>query len=122
MPGQNPTLNQARRRGMRSHQRFLQFQVHLPRLIGLISLCSIWTYALPSSAEYNRPFIPPKVTQNFLAMERSFEKEFETYFGEDLADVTQDPTEVAQTLSRISQTTGTHPGSCGSCLVKIIYI
>lgn len=110
MPRQNPTLAKSRLGGMRSHPRFFRCQGKFPHLIGLISLCSIWAYSLPSSAQYNRPVIPPKATQNFLAMERSFEQEFEAYFGEDLAEVTQDPADVAQTLSRISQTTGTHPG------------
>ncbi|WP_299489516.1 CHAT domain-containing protein [Acaryochloris sp. IP29b_bin.137] len=43
-------------------------------------------------------------------MERSFEKEFEDYFEEDLAEVDQDPEEIAQTLLHLSEATDTKPG------------
>ena len=49
------------------------------------------------------------VTQSFLTMERNLEAEFEGYFGEDLAEVTQTPADIAQTLARIGQETGTKP-------------
>ena len=51
----------------------------------------------------------PIAIQNFLTMERNFETEFEDFFGENLAEVTQDPDDVAQTLLRISQESNTQP-------------
>ncbi|NET10159.1 MAG: CHAT domain-containing protein, partial [Symploca sp. SIO2B6] len=42
-------------------------------------------------------------------MERGLEQDFETYFGEDLADVTQTPDDVIQELRRIEAETGTKP-------------
>ncbi|NEP19785.1 MAG: CHAT domain-containing protein [Leptolyngbya sp. SIO4C1] len=42
-------------------------------------------------------------------MEQSLEQEFETYFGADLATVTQAPAEISQTLAEIAQATGTQP-------------
>ncbi|WP_253188085.1 CHAT domain-containing protein [Leptolyngbya sp. 'hensonii'] len=49
------------------------------------------------------------LSEKVLAMEGGLEKEFETYFGENLADVTQPPEEIAKTLQRIGQKTGTKP-------------
>lgn len=49
------------------------------------------------------------VNQNFLAMETGQELEYETYFGEDLADVTQMPSDVAATLAKVGAETGTSP-------------
>lgn len=110
MPSQNPTLTHSQQRLMRSRRVPIQRRIGLAHVIGLISLCSGWVSPLPSTAQSNLPVISKTLTQNFLAMERSFEKEFEDYFDEDLAEVTQDPADVAQTLSRISQATGTKPG------------
>ena len=49
------------------------------------------------------------LSQKVLNMERGLESEFETYFGEDLAEVTQPPEEIAATLARIGDETGTSP-------------
>lgn len=49
------------------------------------------------------------LSEKILAMEGGLEKEFEGYFGENLADVTQTPEEIAQTLKRIGQITQTRP-------------
>ncbi|MEL6249066.1 MAG: CHAT domain-containing protein [Cyanobacteria bacterium J06648_16] len=51
----------------------------------------------------------PTLSDKVLAMERGLEAEFETYFGEDLADVDQAPAEIGQTLARLQQETGTTP-------------
>lgn len=42
-------------------------------------------------------------------MERRLESEYETYFGEDLATVTQSTAEMAATLDRIGKATSTQP-------------
>ena len=49
------------------------------------------------------------LSEKIVAMERGLEQEFEEYFGEDLADVTQAPADIAKTLRRIGQETGTNP-------------
>lgn len=49
------------------------------------------------------------LSEKVLAMERGVEKEFEAYFGENLADVTQAPDDIAKTLRRVAQQTGTKP-------------
>lgn len=49
------------------------------------------------------------LSEKVLNMERRLESEYETYFGEDLAEVTQSPEEIAATLARISEETGTSP-------------
>lgn len=49
------------------------------------------------------------ITEKVLTMERHLEEEFETYFGEDLATVTQTPTDIAQTLERVGMETQTNP-------------
>ncbi|MEO0432700.1 MAG: CHAT domain-containing protein [Cyanobacteria bacterium J06656_5] len=51
----------------------------------------------------------PTLSEKILGMERSLEAEFETYFDQNLADVTQAPADIASTLSRMGQTTGTTP-------------
>ncbi|MBT9315775.1 CHAT domain-containing protein [Leptothoe spongobia TAU-MAC 1115] len=51
----------------------------------------------------------PTLSEKILGMERSLETEFETYFEQNLADVTQTPEDIANTLSRIGQETGTTP-------------
>lgn len=45
------------------------------------------------------------LSEKILAMERGLEREFESYFDRDLAEVTQPPQEIARTLSRLSQET-----------------
>lgn len=49
------------------------------------------------------------LTEKIMNMERGLEQEFEGYFGEDLAEVTQTPDHIAQTLQQIGQETGTNP-------------
>jgi CHAT domain-containing protein len=51
----------------------------------------------------------PSLTEKFLGMERGLEKEFEDYFGENMAEVTQTPEQIAETLRRIGQETATNP-------------
>lgn len=48
-------------------------------------------------------------SQIVLDMEHRLEAEYETYFGENLAEVTQSSTEIAAALARIGQETGTTP-------------
>lgn len=47
--------------------------------------------------------------EKIMNMEQGLEQEFESYFGEDLADVTQSPDDIAQTLQHLEQETGTTP-------------
>ena len=49
------------------------------------------------------------LSEKILGMERGLEQEFEDYFGADLAEVTQSPEEISQTLQRLSSETGTAP-------------
>lgn len=49
------------------------------------------------------------LSEKIMNMERGLEQEFEAYFGEDLAEVTQTPEEIAQTLQRLGQETNTKP-------------
>lgn len=98
----------------RSKSRINQFSFlpfGLP-VVGVISLLMGWV-SLPHPSSLAQPTYstpPTTVTQKFLAMERSFEKEFEDFFGEDLAEVDQDPEEVSQTLLYLSEATRTKPG------------
>ena len=57
--------------------------------------------SLPASAQ--------TLSEKIVSMERGLEQEFEGYFGADLAEVTQAPEEIAQTLSRLGQETDTNP-------------
>ncbi|MBT9317956.1 CHAT domain-containing protein [Leptothoe spongobia] len=58
------------------------------------------TYAMPQELT---------LSQKVVNMELRLESEYETYFGEDLAEVTQPPEEIATTLARIADETGTSP-------------
>lgn len=49
------------------------------------------------------------VDESIMAMERRLEGEFEQYFGRDLPADQQNPDQIAATLARISEETGTHP-------------
>lgn len=49
------------------------------------------------------------LSEKVVAMERGLEEEFEGYFGTDLAEVTQAPEDIAQTLRRIGQETDSRP-------------
>lgn len=51
----------------------------------------------------------PTLSDKILGMERSLETEFETYFEQNLADVTQTPEDIAHTLARMGEETGTTP-------------
>ncbi|MBE9070405.1 CHAT domain-containing protein [Leptolyngbya cf. ectocarpi LEGE 11479] len=55
--------------------------------------------------------IPQELTPNqmVLGMELRLETEYETYFGENLTDVTQSSAEIAATLARVGEETGTTP-------------
>ena len=55
------------------------------------------------------PAVSQTLSEKILTMESGLEKEFEEYFGENLADVTQTPDKIAQTLQRIGQQTKTKP-------------
>ena len=61
------------------------------------------------SQPLEKPAQPASLTEKFMGMERRLEKEYENYFGRDLAEVTQTPEQVAETLSRLAQQTGTKP-------------
>ena len=80
---------------------------HAP-LIGFATV-GLWLGAILPGIAQPIKSPAPTVTQKFLTMERNFETEFEDFFGENLADVTQGPDDVAQTLSRISQESDTQP-------------
>ena len=51
----------------------------------------------------------PSLNQAIVNMELRLESEYETYFGEDLAEVTQTPEEIAATLARVGEETDTVP-------------
>ncbi|MEM1241723.1 MAG: CHAT domain-containing protein, partial [Cyanobacteria bacterium P01_H01_bin.26] len=51
----------------------------------------------------------PSLSQAIVNMELRLESEYETYFGEDLAEVTQTPEEIAATLARVGRETDTAP-------------
>ena len=70
-------------------------------LICLGILLAIALHALPVQSQ--------TLSEKILNMERGLEQEFEDYFGEDLAEVTQTPDEIAQTLARVGDETGTKP-------------
>lgn len=58
---------------------------------------------------FSSPVSAQTLSEKILNMERGLEQEFEGYFDADLAEVTQSPEEIAQTLSRLGQETGTKP-------------
>lgn len=58
------------------------------------------TYAMPQQLT---------LSQKVVNMERRLEAEYETYFGEDLAEVTEPPEEIAITLARLAEETDTTP-------------
>ncbi|MEM9904539.1 MAG: CHAT domain-containing protein [Cyanobacteria bacterium P01_D01_bin.44] len=73
--------------------------------LGSLAIVLAGSQSMPALAQAT-----PTLSEKIVGMERRLEAEFETYFGRDLADVTQPPEEIAQTLSRIGQETGTTPG------------
>jgi len=54
------------------------------------------------------PVSAQTLNEKVVGMERRLEQEFEAHFGADLAEVTQSPEEMAQTLKRLSAETGTN--------------
>ncbi|MBL1175222.1 CHAT domain-containing protein [Pantanalinema sp. GBBB05] len=68
-----------------------------------------WGIALAFVGWSSLPAWSQTLSQKVLAMEGGLEKEFEDYFGENLADVTQTPEKIAQTLQQIGQATNTKP-------------
>lgn len=74
-----------------------------PTFVGLgCCVTALAAIALPSMPSYAQT-----LSEKVVAMERGLEQEFETYFGEDLAEVTQTPEAIAQTLERLSAETNT---------------
>lgn len=55
------------------------------------------------------PVFAQTLSEKIVAMEKAREQEFATYFGESLAEVTQTPEDIALTLERIGEETGTKP-------------
>lgn len=79
-----------------------QTQTGLKRWLSLGTTLMISVFSiLPAQAQ--------TLSEKILAMEQGLEQEFEGYFGADLAEVTQAPEEIAQTLQRLAQETGTQP-------------
>ncbi|MEO0457072.1 MAG: CHAT domain-containing protein [Cyanobacteria bacterium P01_A01_bin.114] len=77
------------------------------------SLSCLASLAISAAGSQGMPVFaqtPPTLSESIVGMERRLEAEYETYFGQDLADVTQPPEEMAKTLSRLGQETGTTPG------------
>lgn len=71
------------------------------------------TNNLPAMASMESKWERFLETQNFLeavtAVEKHWEKDYEDYFGKNLAEVTKDAEEIATELSRISNVTDTKP-------------
>ncbi len=64
---------------------------------------------IATSQPSETPVRAASLTKPIMAMERRLEKEYENYFGRDLAEVTQTPRAIADTLSRLARQTGTKP-------------
>jgi CHAT domain-containing protein len=63
--------------------------------------------ALPSFAQTITPTMSEaELVESVMSMEHRLEGEFERYFGQNLAEVTQEPREIGQTLARISEQSG----------------
>ncbi|NJM65099.1 MAG: CHAT domain-containing protein [Acaryochloris sp. RU_4_1] len=113
MPRQNPNLSQPKPIPVQQRSNpflsELSFAYRCRHAIALTTFC-FWLSGVGLLARVAQSVGSTSTTsQRFLTMERSFEKEFEDFFGEDLAQVTQGPADVAQTLLKISQETGTQP-------------
>jgi CHAT domain-containing protein len=65
--------------------------------------------ALTLSGFSSLPVWAQTLNEKVLTMERGLKKEFDDYFGENLAEVTQTPDDIAKTLQRIAKQTGTNP-------------
>ena len=85
------------------------FKLALLTMVGLvmaIAFSFIIPFLLPSAVAQ----IPATtITEKVLNMERHLEQEYEDYFGENLADVTQTPADIARTLARVGAETQTNP-------------
>lgn len=92
----NTCQTQTKRYQVRSARRWLTRLTCLGAMLVLVG-----SSAFPAGSQ--------TLSEKILAMESGLEKEFEDYFGENLADVTQTPDQIAQTLQRIGQKTGTKP-------------
>ncbi|MEM6254204.1 MAG: CHAT domain-containing protein [Cyanobacteria bacterium P01_D01_bin.156] len=81
----------------------------LPRFLPRRAKC--WLLAILACLFTVTPTFAQELTlsQKVVNMERGLESEFETYFGENLADVTQSSEEMAATLANIGEETGTVP-------------
>ena len=80
-------------------------------LKGVMALASLFIGLSGVHPAQSVPSVPPAtLSEKILKMEESFEQEFEDFFEEDMAEVSQDPAEIAQTLARISKESGTNPG------------
>ena len=80
-------------------------------LKGVMALASLFIGLSGVHPAQSAPSVPPAtLSEKILKMEESFEQEFEDFFEEDMAEVSQDPAEIAQTLARISKESGTNPG------------
>ncbi|AIE75338.2 MULTISPECIES: CHAT domain-containing protein [unclassified Synechocystis] len=55
------------------------------------------------------PAFSQTLSEKIVAMEKAREREFAGYFGQSFGEVTQTPEEIAQTLQKIGQETGTKP-------------
>jgi len=91
-----------------SNTRDLNSYRHSPRIISNL-LYSLSIATCISLALVGQSASAQTLSEKVVAMERGLEKEFEDYFGQNLADVTQAPEAIARTLDRIGQTTGTKP-------------
>ncbi|MEY2977447.1 MAG: CHAT domain-containing protein [Prochlorotrichaceae cyanobacterium] len=66
-----------------------------------------WVWWSPAwGAVIRAPEVSAQLTENILNMEREQEDAYETYFGRDLAEVSQTPAEIAVTLAQLEQETG----------------
>ncbi|MDS3859679.1 CHAT domain-containing protein [Thermosynechococcaceae cyanobacterium BACA0444] len=75
-------------------------------VIALITFIIVVSGNLMSLATMARPQVSPELSQAVLNMEKRLKNDFDTYFGRDLATVTQDPATIATSLAKISRSTG----------------
>ncbi|OKH12356.1 CHAT domain-containing protein [[Limnothrix rosea] IAM M-220] len=71
--------------------------------------CFLGSLAIALGLTTTIPSFAQTTSDAVVAMEQSFEREFETYFGRDLATVTQSPAEMGATLARMGAETDTKP-------------
>ncbi|WP_448533049.1 CHAT domain-containing protein [Parathermosynechococcus lividus] len=73
---------------------------------GAIASLSMVFGTSPVQAAITTPKVPESLSRAVLNMETRIKKEYDDYFGRDLADVTQDPVAIARSLDQISRATG----------------